>query len=182
MSDTENVSVLLPKVLYDQAEVLAQQLEMSADAMIAQVMAQYIRAQAESEAERENQPDRVIHQGDVYWLQPENAVTWEPGMPPQGIAHPHVVVQDDVFNRSRISTVIVCGLTSNLNRVNMPGNILLDEGEADLPRRSVIEVSKVSTVEKTQLGEYVGSLTEQRIQQIFAGMRFVQASFTSNQP
>lgn len=177
MSDTENVSISLPKALYDQAEALAQQLETSVEAVIGQALVHYFRAQPE----HANEPDCVIRQGDIYWLQPTDSVTWKPGMPPQGVAHPHVVVQDDLFNRSRISTVIVCALTSNLNRVNMPGNILLDEGEAQLPRRSVIEVSKISTVEKTQLGEFIGSLTEQRIQQILAGMRFVQASFTSGQ-
>jgi mRNA interferase MazF len=50
-------------------------------------------------------------------------------------------------------------------------------GEANLPKQSVVEVSKVSTVEKTQLGEYIGSLTEQRTYQILAGMRFLQRSF-----
>ena len=37
------------------------------------------------------------------------------------VAHPHVVVQDDVFNHSRITSVVVCALTSNLNRANEPG-------------------------------------------------------------
>jgi mRNA interferase MazF len=37
-----------------------------------------------------------------------------------------------------------------------------------------VMVSQVSTVEKRQLGEYIGTLTEQRIHQILAGMRFLQ--------
>ncbi|MBC8170878.1 MAG: type II toxin-antitoxin system PemK/MazF family toxin, partial [Anaerolineae bacterium] len=74
-------------------------------------------------------------------------------------------------------TVIVCALTSNMNKVNLPGNVLLEVGEANLPRQSIVEVSKVSTVAKTQLGDYIGSLTEARINQILAGMRFVQTSF-----
>jgi mRNA interferase MazF len=40
-----------------------------------------------------------------------------------------------------------------------------------------VEVSKVTSVEKAQLGDYIGSLTEQRINQILAGMRFLQRSF-----
>jgi mRNA interferase MazF len=40
-----------------------------------------------------------------------------------------------------------------------------------------VEVSKVSTVDKTHLGEYIGSLTEQRVHEILAGMRFLQNSF-----
>ena len=55
-----------------------------------------------------------------------------------------------------------------------PGNVLLDAGEANLPRQSVVVVSQVSTVNKTQIGEYIGTLTSERISQILAGMRFLQ--------
>lgn len=63
-----------------------------------------------------------------------------------------MVIQEDVFNRSRIHTVVVCALTSNLKRATEPGNILLDVGEGKLPRRSVVVASQVSSVEKTHLG------------------------------
>jgi len=87
------------------------------------------------------------------------------------------LIQDDVFNRSRINTVIVCALTSNLNRANEPGNVLLDFGEGNLPRQSVLIVSQVSSVNKTQLGEYIDTLSDRRAEQILDGMRFQQASF-----
>jgi mRNA interferase MazF len=88
-----------------------------------------------------------------------------------------VVVQDDVFNHSRIDTVVVCALTSNLKRANEPGNVLLDVGEGNLPRQSVVVVSQVSSVEKARLGERIGSLSDARVEQILAGMRFQQLSF-----
>jgi mRNA interferase MazF len=116
----------------------------------------------------------VINQGDIYWVQLENPNGLEPRIP-----HPHVVIQDNALNRNPVKTVIVCALTSNIKRVKMPGNILLKAGEANLPQQSVVEVSKVSIVDKAQLGEYIGSLTEQRIKQILAGMLFVQKSFLS---
>lgn len=94
-----------------------------------------------------------------------------------GPAHPHVVIQDDVFNRSRIPTVIVCGLTSNPQRASEPGNVLLDAGEGNLPKSSVLVVSQVSLVEKAKLGGYIGSLSQERVEQVLAGMRFQQASF-----
>jgi mRNA interferase MazF len=72
---------------------------------------------------------------------------------------------------------VVCALTSNVQQSDQPGNVLLDAGEAGLPRRSVVVVSQVSTVEKTQLGEHIGTLTATRVQQILAGMRFQQRSF-----
>lgn len=112
---------------------------------------------------------RIIHQGDVCWVPLEEPDGSEPGY-----THPHVIIQNDVFNRSRIRTVVVCALTSNRKRANAPGNVLLEVGEANLPRQSVVEVSKISTVDKTQIGAYIGSLTGQRIDQILAGMQFLQ--------
>jgi mRNA interferase MazF len=88
-----------------------------------------------------------------------------------------VVVQDDVFNHSRITTVVVCALTSNLHRATEPGNVLLEVGEGNLPKQSVVVVSQISSVEKTRLGEFVGSLSAERVEQILAGLRFQQASF-----
>ena len=111
----------------------------------------------------------VVNQGDIYWVRLE-----EPSGSDAGYAHPHVVIQDNVINHSRINTVVLCALTTNSKRANMPGNVLLEAGEANLPRQSIVVVSQVSTVDKTQLGEYIGSLDQQRINQILAGMRFLQ--------
>lgn len=111
-----------------------------------------------------------IRRGDVFWIAPEM-------VPGQGVPHPHVVVQDDVFNRSRIPTVIVCALTTNLHRVSEPGNVLLDPGEANLPRQSVIVVAQVSTVLKEHLGEFIGTLSADRVDQALAGLKFQQVSF-----
>lgn len=92
-------------------------------------------------------------------------------------SHPYVVVQDDVFNHSRLTTVIVCALTSNLHRANEPGNVLLDAGEGNLPRQSVVVVSQLCSVDKARLGERIGSLSGARIEQILTGLRFQQVSF-----
>ena len=115
-----------------------------------------------------------INQGDIYWIQSEHIQETETG----DYAHPYVVIQDDLFNHSRIHTTIVCALTTNMKQAHAPGNVLLEAGEATLPRPSAVVVSKLSTVHKSQLGEYIGSLNEQRIQQILAGIRFLQSSFS----
>ena len=113
-----------------------------------------------------------INRGDVFWIEPDEARGSIPGH-----AHPHVVVQDDVFNHSRITTVIVCALTTNLHRASEPGNVLLDVGEANLPKQSVVVVSQISSVEKARLGERIGTLSDERVEQILSGLRFQQASF-----
>ena len=117
-------------------------------------------------------PSARINRGDVFWIGPDDSPGPVPGHP-----HPHVVVQDDVFNHSRVATVVVCALTSNLRRAKEPGNVLLGAGEGDLPKRSVVVVSQVSSVEKARLGERIGSLSDARVEQILAGLRFQQRSF-----
>jgi mRNA interferase MazF len=111
----------------------------------------------------------VVDQGHIYWVTLKDPQGSEPGYP-----HPHVVIQENAINHSRLPTVVVCALTTNQKRTNEPGNVLLEVGEANLPRQSIVVVSQVSTVAKTQLGEYIGSLTQERIHQILAGLRFVQ--------
>lgn len=115
----------------------------------------------------------MINQGDVYWIRAEASDASELGYHP----HPYVVVQENLFNHSRVHTVIVCALTSNLKLINEPGNVLLNVGEANLPKQSIVVVSKVSSVEKARLGEYIGSLSQERVQQILAGLHLLQRSF-----
>ena len=114
----------------------------------------------------------MIHRGDVFWVASDDV-----SGSASGIQHPHVVLQDDVFNRSRIPTIIMCALTSNPKRANEPGNVQLEPGEANLARPSVVVVSQVSVVARAQLGEYIGSLSQERVEQILDGMRFQQKSF-----
>ena len=107
----------------------------------------------------------VIHQGDIYWIELDEPTGSEPGY-----SHPHVVVQNNVFNASRINTVIVCALTSDVRRAQAPGNVLLEKGEANLPKESVVLVSQIFTVDKSQLGELMGTLSERRVKQIVEGI------------
>jgi len=105
----------------------------------------------------------IINQGDIFWIQPEESNEIK-----SDFTHPHVVIQDNT------NTLIVCALTSNMKQAKTLGNILLEVGEANLPKQSVVVASKVFTVKKSQLGEYIGSLSKQRINQIIAGMEFIQ--------
>ena len=107
----------------------------------------------------------VINQGDIYWIELDEPTGSEPGY-----SHPHVVVQNNVFNASRINTVIVCALTSTVKRAEAPGNVLLEKGEANLSKQSVVLVSQIFTVDKSQLGEFIGTLSERRVQQIIEGI------------
>lgn len=110
----------------------------------------------------------VIKQGDIFWVDLEEPSGSEPGY-----RHPHVVIQNNLFNRSRINTVVVCALTSNLKRAQAPGNVLLEQGEGNLPKQSVVNISQIFTVDKRDLGEKIGSLSRRRVHQIFEGIRLL---------
>jgi mRNA interferase MazF len=107
----------------------------------------------------------VIRQGDLYWVNLDAPHGSEPGY-----RRPVIVVQNNLYNASRIRTVLVCSITGNLRRATAPGNVLLAEGEANLPQSSVVNVSQMSTVDKSDLGEYIGTVSPRRMRQILEGL------------
>ncbi|MBM3155620.1 MAG: type II toxin-antitoxin system PemK/MazF family toxin [Chloroflexi bacterium] len=110
----------------------------------------------------------VIRQGDIFWVDLGKPSGSEPAY-----RHPHLVVQNNIFNRSRINTVVVCSLTSNLRRAESPGNVLLEKGEANLPRQSVINITQIFTVDKKDLIERIGSLSGGRMAQVLEGIELL---------
>jgi mRNA interferase MazF len=110
----------------------------------------------------------VVRQGDIYWVELDEPLGSEPGY-----RHPHIVIQNNVFNESRINTVVVCVLSSNLKRAEIPGNVLLEKGEAHLPKESVVIVSQIYTVDKRQLDELIGSVSFRKLSQILDGVKLV---------
>jgi len=109
----------------------------------------------------------VIGQGDVFW-----AMLPDP-FGKAGRPRPVVVIQSDVFNRSLISSTVVCHLTSNLDRVRHRGNVQLAKGEANLPKRSVVNITQISTVARDQLVEKIGTLSPDRTREILAGVHLL---------
>ena len=109
-----------------------------------------------------------IKQGDIFWIEQDEPKGSEPGY-----RRPFVVVQNNLFNQSRINTVVVCALTTNLLRAKAPGNVLLDDGEGGLSKASVINVSQIFTVDKNYLEEYCGTLTSRKIDQILYGINLL---------
>ena len=110
----------------------------------------------------------VIQQGDILWAQLEEPAGSEPGY-----RHPYVIIQNNVFNASRINTTIGIALTSNLARSSVPGNVLLKKGEAGLPKTSVVNVTQIMTLDKSDLKEKIGRLSSIRIREILDGLKLV---------
>jgi len=90
-----------------------------------------------------------------------------------GYRRPVVVVQDDTFNQSRINTVIVVIVTSNLQPANAPDNVLLPRDASGSPKDSVANASQIFTIDKQFLTERIGSLPEALQQELDEGLRTI---------
>jgi mRNA interferase MazF len=106
-----------------------------------------------------------LRQGQVYWFDFGLATGSAPAE-----RHPCVVVQNDLFNRSAIQTSVVCLITSNLGRASAPGNVLLKKGEANLPKASVVNVSQILTVDKSDLVDCIGNLSPTSTEAVCQGL------------
>jgi mRNA interferase MazF len=85
------------------------------------------------------------------------------------------VVQSDEFNRSRIQTVVVVAITSNLRLAAAPGNVTIGRRGIGLPRESVANVSQLLTLDKRVLTERAGTLPAATMREIQDGLRLVLA-------
>lgn len=112
----------------------------------------------------------MIRRGSVWW-----AELGEPAGSAPGWRRPVLVLQADAFNRSRIGTVIVVVLTSNLRLLEAPGNVLLPARAAGLPRDSVANVSQIITLDRGDLDEEAGRLDSRLMRQVEEGVRLVLA-------
>ncbi len=110
----------------------------------------------------------TIRQGDIFWVDFGSPKGSEPGY-----RHPHVIIQNNVFNASKINTVVVCALTSNLKWAKSPGNVLLKKGEGNVPKDSVVNISQIATVDKSFLEEKIGALPPLKIKQIIDGVKLL---------
>lgn len=109
-----------------------------------------------------------MYRGEIWWANLPDPVGSEPGY-----RRPVLVVQDDTFTQSRISTVIIIIITSNIQLAEAPGNVLLPKGATGLPRDSVANVSQILTVDKKFLIECIGSLPNNLQEEIDDGLRTI---------
>ena len=113
----------------------------------------------------------VIRKGSVYWID------FSPGKGSEPMGRrPGLVVQNDVLNDSRLNTVIVLAITSTMKYGELPGNVVLRKGEANLPKTCVVNVTQIKSVDKESLTEKIGTLPEKRMADVYEGMKLVMSN------
>lgn len=110
----------------------------------------------------------MIRRGEVWWV--------DFGVP-RGSSparrRPAVVLQVNPFNDSRIATVVVVAVTSNLRAGDAPGNVVLPAGTAGLTQASAINVSQLGMLDKSALLQRIGTLPAEKMVQVEAGVRLI---------
>jgi mRNA interferase MazF len=113
-------------------------------------------------------PNPDVRRGTLWWVD-----LGEPHGSSPGYRRPVLVVQGDAFNRSRIGTVIVALVSSNLRLADAPGNVMVRARESRLPKDSVVNVSQVYAVDRGMLAEECGHVSAGTMRSVDAGLRLV---------
>ncbi len=109
-----------------------------------------------------------IKRGEIWWASLRKPAGSEPGF-----RRPVLIIQTDPFNSSRINTVVVAILTSNLRLAEAPGNVLLTRRQSGLRKDSVVNVSQIVTLDKTFLTGRAGRLVPAKQMEVDEGLRLV---------
>jgi mRNA interferase MazF len=107
----------------------------------------------------------VIAQGELYWAELPDPVGSGPGF-----RRPVLVVQGDALNASRLATVVVVPLTSNLRWAAAPGNVTIAARRRLLSKDSVVNVSQIVAVDRALLGTRIGRVTRSELELVLAGI------------
>jgi mRNA interferase MazF len=109
-----------------------------------------------------------MYRGEIWWANLPDPVASKPGY-----RRPVLVIQDDTFTESRLSTVIVVIITSNIQLAEAPGNVVLPRSVSGLPKDSIANVSQILTIDKTFLVERLGSLPDYLQEEVDEGLRTI---------
>jgi len=109
-----------------------------------------------------------MQRGDIWWASLRPPTGSEPGY-----RRPVLIVQSDDFNKSRINTVVVAILTSNLRLQAAPGNVFLTKRNTRLAKDSVVNVSQVVILDKSFLTERISTISVDKISDVDDGLRLV---------
>jgi len=108
----------------------------------------------------------VIGRGAIYWADLGPAVGSRPAK-----RRPVLVISGDGYNRSRLATVLAAVITSNTQLATMPGNVFLPKNATGLSRDSVVNVTALATLNKSDLADKTGTVPVALMREVDRGLR-----------
>jgi mRNA interferase MazF len=109
-----------------------------------------------------------VVRGEIWWATLPTPRASEPGY-----KRPVLILQSDAFNKSNINTVICVIITSNIGLARAPGNVMLSKKDSNLPKKSVINVSQIVTLDKSYLTECVGTINKNIMSKVENGIKLI---------
>jgi mRNA interferase MazF len=110
----------------------------------------------------------VIERGGIYWADLGSPAGARPAK-----RRPVVVISAETYNGSRLATVVALVITSNTDLATMPGNVFLPAAATGLPKDSVVNVTALVTLNKTDLSKQTGLAPLALLREIDRGLRQV---------
>lgn len=109
-----------------------------------------------------------MKRGEVYWAD----LTPRSGSEQQG-RRPVIVLSHDAFNQSPNwrSIIIVPISTSTTQAKRGPTAVALPQGAGGLSKESTALCHQVTTLDRTKLSQYIGTLSSDLLRQIEAGLK-----------
>jgi mRNA interferase MazF len=109
-----------------------------------------------------------MKRGEVWWA----SLPAPTGSGP-GFKRPVVVIQSNPFNQSRIATIVVAVITSNLALADAPGNLRVGKAESGLAKPSVVNISQLYTLDRELLAQRVRCLPAEAVRALDEGLKLV---------
>ena len=110
----------------------------------------------------------VIRKGSIYW------VDFSPGKGSEPLGRrPGIFIKNDTLNDSKLNTVIMLAITSTVKFGELPGNVILIKGEVNLPKKCVINVTQIKSVDKSSIKEKIGTLSNKKMDEVHEGLKVV---------
>ncbi|MDR1114427.1 MAG: type II toxin-antitoxin system PemK/MazF family toxin [Candidatus Margulisbacteria bacterium] len=106
--------------------------------------------------------------GEIWWVDFGLPFGSEPGF-----KRPAVIIQADAFNQSKINTVIIVPLTTNLALARAPGNIFAPKEKTKLRKDSVAVISQIAVIDKKRLLKKHSKLGEDILNEIEEGLLLI---------
>lgn len=110
----------------------------------------------------------MTRRGDLWW-----ADLGQPRGSAPALVRPVVIVQAEPYNDSRLATVVVVAVTTNLRLAASPGNVVIASGLAGLEQESVMNVTQMTTLDRGDLIEPISTLPPWLLEQVDQGLRRV---------
>ncbi len=119
---------------------------------------------------KQNGAGMVIRKGSIYW------VDFSPGKGSEPVGRrPGLVIQNDILNDSNLNTVIMLAITSTMKFGELPGNVVLRKGEANILKKCVINVTQIKSVDKKSIKEKIGTLSKRRMDEVHDGLKLIMS-------